>query len=66
MIPKYGLPDDTTGVYLLESEGRQGFVCSGQSYWAEAAVAYYEPTLFGGGRWPPEGYVGFGLVAKAD
>lgn len=66
VIAKHGLPDDTTNVYLLESGGRQGFVSSGRPHWAEAAVAYDAPPLFGGGTRPPEGYVATGLLAKAD
>lgn len=65
VIAKHGLPDDTTNVYLLESEGRQGFVTSGQPHWAEAAVAYYEPPLFGGPQ-RPQDLVATGLLAKAD
>lgn len=65
LIAKHGLPDDTTDVYLLESGGRQGFVSSGRPHWAEAAVAYHEPSLFDGtGR--SEGLVATGLLAEAD
>lgn len=66
VIAKHGLPDDTTNVYLLESGGRQGFVSSGAPHWAEAAVAYYEPPLFGGGTQPAGGYVATGVLATAD
>lgn len=65
VIAKHGLPDDTTDVYLLESGGHQGFVQSGRPHWAEAAVAYYEPPLFGGPQ-RPLGLVATGLLAKAD
>ncbi|WP_194927343.1 hypothetical protein [Catenulispora pinisilvae] len=65
VIAKHGLPDDTSNLYLLESGGRQGFVSSGQPHWAEAAVAYYEPPLFGGSQ-RPEVVVTAGLLLKAD
>src|ERR1051326_4239410 len=65
VIAKHGLPDDTTDMYLLESGGRQGFVQSGQPHWAEAAVAYYEPPLFGGPQ-RAQDLVATGLLAKAD
>ncbi|WP_194898348.1 hypothetical protein [Catenulispora pinisilvae] len=67
VIAKHGLPDDTIDVYLLESGGRQGFVQSGQPHWREAAVAYYEPSLFfSGGPWSTEDLVASGMVAEAD
>jgi len=66
VITRHGLPEDTTNMYLLESGGRQGFVSSSVPQWAEAAVAYYEPPLFGGTQPPAGGYVATGQLAKAD
>lgn len=66
VIAKHGLPEDTSNVYLLESGGRQGFVSSSAPQWAEAAVAYYDPPLFGGTEPPAQGYVATGELAKAD